>query len=51
MILTNDSGSACYVYGYPGLAFVNSGGLPMATHLTWMKAPHAKVILHPCGIA
>ena len=23
----------------------------MATHLTWMKAPHAKVILHPGGNA
>jgi hypothetical protein len=51
LILTNHSGSTCYVYGYPGLAFVNSGGFPMATHLTWMKAPHAKVILHPGGNA
>jgi hypothetical protein len=51
LILTNHSGSTCYVYGYPGLAFFNSGGLPMTTHLTWMKAPHAKVILHPGGNA
>jgi uncharacterized protein DUF4232/ricin-type beta-trefoil lectin protein len=51
LILTNHSGSTCYVYGYPGLAFFNGGGLAMATHLTWMKAPHAKVILHPRGNA
>jgi hypothetical protein len=51
LILTNHSGSTCYLYGYPGLAFFNAGGLPMATHLTWMKAPHAKVILHPGGNA
>lgn len=50
LILTNHSGSTCYVYGYPGLAFYNSAG-SMATHLTWMKAPHAKVILHPGGNA
>ena len=30
LILTNHSGSTCYVYGYPGLAFFNSGG-SMAT--------------------
>ena len=47
LILTNHSGSTCYVYGYPGLAFFNGSGLPMATHLTWMKASHAKVILRP----
>jgi hypothetical protein len=51
LILTNHSGSTCYVYGYPGLAFFNGSGLPMTTHLTWMKAPHAKVILHPGGNA
>jgi len=51
LILTNHSGSTCYVYGYPGLAFFNGRGFPMATHLTWMKAPHAKVILHPGGNA
>jgi hypothetical protein len=51
LILTNHSGSTCYVYGYPGLAFFNGGGIAMATHLTWMKAPHAKVILHPGGNA
>ena len=50
LILTNHSGSTCYVHGYPGLAFFNSGG-SMATHLTWMKAPHATVILHPGGNA
>ena len=26
LILTNHSGSTCYVYGYPGLAFFNGGG-------------------------
>ena len=51
LILTNHSGSTCYVYGYPGLAFFNSVGFPMATHLTWMKASHATVILHPGGNA
>ena len=51
LILTNRSGSTCYVYGYPGLAFLNAGGFPMATRLTWMKAPHVKVILRPAGNA
>jgi hypothetical protein len=51
LILTNHSGSTCYLYGYPGLAFFSGGGFPLATHLTWMKAPHAKVILHPGGNA
>ncbi len=51
LILTNHSGSTCYVYGYPGLAFFNAGGFPMATHLTWMKAPPAKVVLRPGGNA
>jgi hypothetical protein len=51
LILTNHSGSTCYVYGYPGLAFFNAGGFPMATHLTWMKAPRAKVVLRPGGNA
>ena len=51
LILTNHSGSTCYVYGYTGLAFFNGGGISMATRLTWMKAPHAKVILHPGGNA
>ena len=51
LILTNHSGSTCYVYGYPGLAFFNGGGFPMATHLTWMKAPHSTVILQPGGNA
>ena len=39
LILTNHSGSTCYLYGYPGLAFFNAGGMAMATHLTWMKDP------------
>jgi hypothetical protein len=51
LILTNHSGSTCSVYGYPGLAFFDAGGFPLATHLTWMKAPHAKVILPPAGTA
>jgi hypothetical protein len=51
LILTNHSGSTCYVYGYPGLAFLDGNGFAMATHLTWMNAPNAKVILHPGGNA
>jgi Domain of unknown function (DUF4232)/Ricin-type beta-trefoil lectin domain len=51
LILTNHSGSTCYVHGYPGLAFFDGNGFPMTTHLTWMKEPHATVILHPGGNA
>jgi hypothetical protein len=51
LILTNHSGATCSVYGYPGLAFYASGGFPMTTHLTWMKAPHARVLLRPGGNA
>jgi hypothetical protein len=51
LILTNHSGAACSVYGYTGLAFYTSGGFPMATHLTWMTAPHARVLLRPGGNA
>jgi hypothetical protein len=50
LILTSHSGGTCYVYGYPGLAFYGSG-VPMSTHLTWMKEPHTKVVLHPGGNA
>src|SRR5882757_5726128 len=50
LILTSHSGSTCYVYGYPGLAFYGSG-VPMSTHLTWMKEPHTEVVLHPGGNA
>ena len=50
LILTNHLPSTCYVYGYPGLGFFNDAG-PMTTHLTWMKAPHARVVLHPGGNA
>jgi hypothetical protein len=49
LILTNHSGTTCQVYGYPGLAFFD--GLPMATHLTWVKDSHATVVLHPGGNA
>jgi hypothetical protein len=49
LILTNHSGTTCQVYGYPGLAFFD--GLPMATHLTWVKGSHATVVLHPGGNA
>jgi hypothetical protein len=49
LILTNHSGTTCHVYGYPGLAFFD--GLPMATHLTWVKESHATVVLHPAGNA
>ena len=49
LILTNHSGTTCHVYGYPGLAFFD--GLPMATHLTWVKESHATVVLHPGGNA
>lgn len=51
LVLNNHSGGSCYVYGYPGLAFFNGGGLPMATHLTWMTAPRTKVVMHPDGNA
>ena len=51
LILTNRSGATCSVYGYPGLAFSKSGDVPMATHLTWMKQPHATVMLRPGGNA
>src|SRR6266851_6991264 len=51
LILTNRSGATCSVYGYPGLAFVKSGGVPMAIHLTWVKQPHATVVLRPGGNA
>ena len=51
LILTNHSGTTCSVYGYPGLAFFTSSGFPMATHLTWMKAPHTQVRLRPGGNA
>jgi len=34
LILTNHSATICHVYGYPGLAFFNSGGFPMAIYLT-----------------
>ncbi len=49
LILTNHSGATCHLYGYPGLAFFD--GLPMATHLTWVKDSHATVVLHPGGNA
>ena len=51
LILTNHSGTICHVYGYPGLTFFNSGGFPMATHLTWVKESHAAVVLYPGGNA
>ena len=51
LILTSHSGANCYVYGYPGLAFFSGSGVPMATHLTWLKESHAKVVLRPGGSA
>jgi hypothetical protein len=51
LILTNHSGTACHVYGYPGLAFFDDRGFPLVTHLTWMKEPHAMVVLRPGGSA
>ena len=51
LILTNRSGATCSVYGYPGLAFATSGGVLMATHLTWVKQPRAIVVLQPGGNA
>ena len=51
LILTNHSGTTCHVYGYPGLAFFDNRGFSLATHLTWMKAPHATVVLRPGGSA
>ena len=46
LVLTNQSGSTCYVRGYPGLGFYDVGGAAMATHLTWTPS-HATVVLHP----
>lgn len=51
LILTNHSSTTCYLYGYPGLAFFTGRGSPMATHLTWLKEPHTRVVLHPGGNA
>ena len=51
LILTNHSGTTCYVYGYPGLAFYNGNGFPMTTHLTWTPQPHTRVLLRPAGNA
>ena len=51
VILTNHSGTTCYVYGYPGLAFYNGNGFPMTTHLTWTPQPHTRVLLRPAGNA
>jgi uncharacterized protein DUF4232/ricin-type beta-trefoil lectin protein len=51
LILANHSGTTCYVYGYPGLAFFNGSGFPMTTHLTWVPQPHALVLLRPAGNA
>jgi Domain of unknown function (DUF4232)/Ricin-type beta-trefoil lectin domain len=51
LILTNHSGTTCYVYGYPGLTFYNGSGFPMTTHLTWKPQPHAQVLLRPAGNA
>jgi hypothetical protein len=51
LILTNHSGTTCYVYGYPGLAFFTGNGEPMPTHLTWLKERHSKVVLRPGGNA
>jgi len=47
LVLTNHSGSTCYLHGYPGLGFYDAGGAAMATHLTWAPASHATVVLHP----
>jgi hypothetical protein len=47
LILTNHSSTTCYVYGYPGLAFFDGRGFPMATHLAWPQEAHATVVLHP----
>jgi len=51
LILTNRSGATCSVYGYPGLAFSTSGGIPVATHLTWMRQSRTTVVLRPGGSA
>jgi hypothetical protein len=51
LILTNRSGRTCFVYGYPGLAFFKSFAVPMSTHLTRVKEPHAQVVLRPGGNA
>ena len=51
LILTNHSGSTCYVYGYPGLAFYSGSRIPLSTHLTWLREPRSKVVLRPGGNA
>ncbi len=51
LILTNHSGSTCYVYGYPGLAFFSGSRIPLSTHLTWLQEPRSKVVLRPGGNA
>ncbi len=51
LILTNHSGSTCYVYGYPGLAFFSGSRIPLSTHLTWLQEPRSKVMLRPGGNA
>jgi Domain of unknown function (DUF4232)/Ricin-type beta-trefoil lectin domain len=51
LILANRSGTTCYVYGYPGLAFYNGSGFPMTTRLTWPPQPHTRVLLRPAGNA
>ncbi len=51
LILTNHSGSTCYVYGYSGLAFFSGSRIPLSTHLTWLQEPRSKVMLRPGGNA
>jgi hypothetical protein len=47
LILTNRSSRTCYVYGYEGLGFLDSGDGPLPTHLTRVSVPHAQVTLRP----
>src|SRR5215813_8695184 len=46
LILTNDSSRSCYLYGHVGLGLLG-GHLtwpgPLATHVTWVSAPHQPV--------
>jgi Protein of unknown function (DUF4232) len=47
LVLTNHSEQTCYVYGYEGLGFVDSGGHALPTDLARLSYRHANVTLRP----
>jgi hypothetical protein len=51
LILTNRSHRTCYVYGYEGLGFLDSGDRPLPSHLSRVLVPHARVTLRPSANA